>query len=314
MSNRGEKRDTPSSLPATDERNEDDKSAKRLRLTDNTIELVERVDMDNLRLLCDNEDLIVAEERTKFNKYAEQMRQGDGQRTVTYARKAYGVGRVYADGALSLQGFSRRIRATLATDYIDIDMVNAHPKIALSMCANQGWSTPCLRHYVEKRDSVLAQIPASRGTAKMLMLAALYGGNLSNVCSEVGAPELFAKLPPFVRQYSAEMKRIANLVYNAFGKYKLAAHATHKSGTSLRSSCLSFAMQDIEHSVLMVAVDAIRSRGWEVGVLMFDGFMVYKRDGHSVSKALLNMLSQRVKQQLNLDIRFEVKPFEEPFF
>ena len=52
---------------------------------------------------------------------------------VDYKQKN-GVGRRFAVKGVSLQGLSRPIRQTIARDYVDVDMVNAHPSILLFVC------------------------------------------------------------------------------------------------------------------------------------------------------------------------------------
>jgi len=66
-------------------------------------------------------------------KKAEKMlnKSRNGSIKVDYKQKN-GVGRRFAIKGTSLQGLSRQIRQTIARDYVDIDMVNAHP----SMCAS----------------------------------------------------------------------------------------------------------------------------------------------------------------------------------
>lgn len=53
-------------------------------------------------------------------------------------------GRLFANGGLSLQSMSHRVRHTLAKNtYSDYDMVNAHPTILSQYCSKHGlWHTP----------------------------------------------------------------------------------------------------------------------------------------------------------------------------
>ena len=68
------------------------------------ITLVETVDGRGLDQLLATLDM-VKEEQTKFHKYAFEVLSGGNQRTVTYSKSAgsNGKGRLYADGALSMQ-------------------------------------------------------------------------------------------------------------------------------------------------------------------------------------------------------------------
>lgn len=85
------------------------KMSKRLRQKDDELCLLETVNMQQLKYIMENMEVVmVREERTKFQKYATIMTSGDGSRFVTYQQsKKHGKGRLQAAGSLSLQGFSR---------------------------------------------------------------------------------------------------------------------------------------------------------------------------------------------------------------
>jgi hypothetical protein len=63
----------------------------------------------------------------------------------------------------------------------------------------------------------------------------------------------------------------------------------------------------------MAAVEFMQFRGWELGVLVHDGFMVYKRPDAKINQALLNGVKMKVKEKCHLSIDFEIKEFETPY-
>jgi len=101
---------------------------------------------------------------------------------VSYKQRR-GCGRYYAVGGLSLQGFPREIRHTIAREfYIDIDIKNAHPVILEHLCKKHGFACEQLSKYINNRDELLSQVvgndgkPLPREDAKKIYLSLTNGG------------------------------------------------------------------------------------------------------------------------------------------
>lgn len=203
------------------------------------ITLKETINPDGLDWILKNlETFVVKEERKKFKRYAERIK--DGYSMVTY-KYSHQKGRLYAEGALSIQGFSKSIRNILAKGlYHDIDMCNAHPTLLYQLCQKKGWETPELRHYIEHRDNVL------KTTSKVTMLSIIYG-NVKYLHTS------------YLQRFADEMRKIAILVHND-GKDKF--------------SKLSIVLQNIENEILLKMVEFYGKE--RVGVLCFDGLLLYK--------------------------------------
>jgi len=266
------------------------------------IELEESVNLQELEQLLYNVDTeIVQEERQKFKSYACDMF-ATGQRTVTYLRaKKQDIGRVYADGALSLQGFSKGIRSKLAKGiYHDIDIKNCHPVLLLQIIERNPeivFIPKKLRYYVENRDMVLAQIQdtakCTRGKAKILMLSLLYGGKLQTWKSKNNNP----KVPSFVTQYAFELLAIADLLYP-------------KTSHNQKFSNLSLMIQNVEHEILMCISNSLETQGYLPGVYMFDGLMVYRLQRDSVDPIdcdILRKVEADVLKETGYTIELEEK-------
>jgi hypothetical protein len=290
------------------------------------ITVVERVDLEALKYLIDNVATIgKPDQRTKFLNYAYRVLTEDGEQEVNYYIPSYGFGRHYPD-VVCLQGLDRRLRSTLARDlYWDIDVSNAHPVVLYAIAAENGWPSHCLRDYIGRREELLNSIPLPRKLAKQLMLQQMYGGVVRNFILqqlekktiEGTANDWMKRIPKFVFNYGAEVRNMSALVPAAYPDVAEAAASDigSKKSTNLSARTLSILVQTRETEAVMAAIEFMQKRGWTLGVMMHDGFMVYKRDSENIfiNQLLLNGLRQTVKDKCHLEIDFELKEFEAPY-
>jgi hypothetical protein len=221
---------------------------------------------------------------------------GIATRKVTYRPAAHALGRLYADSGLSLQSFPRRIRHTLCSllcagemIYHDVDMANAHPRLLLQLCEANGWECIELNRYVSRREEllqdVMAQYNVNRDDAKTLFLRLLYGGKFQNWAHDSIIDTTLTVHPPATAQilaFEEELASIRERVWNddQYARFRSAALANRESGTgNVQSRCLSLVLQDMEHKLLMAMREFFTKRGWNVGVYVFDGLMLYCRKG-----------------------------------
>lgn len=239
--------------------------------------LQETVDINGLMHLLHNiKDLIVPEERTKFKKYAQEILANPkgNYRMVKYAKVAHGYGRVYADGALSMQGFSKGIRKHLAANlYHDIDIVNCHPVLLAQICEKHGWEAPHLNHYISNREAVLKTIIGkTRDESKTMFLMIMYGADIHNNATN---------------GFKEEMGRIAHLVDREY---------PHIPGNHPFSR-MSLLLQDIEHHLMMKIATFFESNGYQIGVYVFDGLMVYRKNDTDITPLL-----RKCEESLNIKL------------
>lgn len=252
---------------------------------------------------------------TLFEQYAAQVRAsatGD-TRTVTYCFASSGGGRIYADGSLSLASFSKPLRATLgASLYHDIDMENTHPRIMLYFARKHGWKHSSLRRYIEFRDAVLGELKCERTIAKQIFLALLMGGSSKSVTERRAVAPV--ELSKFARAFKQELKELASNIYRNYPKYHELVHRTHEPDSHMANfSALSYLLQECETTALTEACRFFESKGWRVGVLIHDGFLVYKRNDAQVDDELLRGASQHVRERCQgVEIPFVLKQFPDP--
>jgi hypothetical protein len=133
------------------------------------IVMTERCSRDALLFLThvSNPAGLTMPERVMVLQYKERMlpdpragRRGDSVSGRVRYRRAkdglYTIGRVYAQGAPTLQRLPSRLRSALTRGlYRDIDMVNALPTIALQKARRHNWPCRVLEQYVTKREEFL---------------------------------------------------------------------------------------------------------------------------------------------------------------
>src|SRR6056300_1216794 len=80
-----------------------------------------------------------------MEKYLHRSKKG---RISVQYKQNKGIGRFFAVGGLSLQGFPREVRHTIQDGYVDIDVVNAHPVILEHLCKKLGIECKYLTRYI----------------------------------------------------------------------------------------------------------------------------------------------------------------------
>lgn len=308
--------------------------------------LSEEVSLEALEIMIEHagELNISPEQRNQLILYRGSM---DGTcRAVTYYPSSNtdlikgGRGRWYADGGLSLQSFSRPIRHTLCkslttgeTIYDDVDMVNCHPILLLQLCQKKSWPCARLAEYVSNREEIIASVmmeyKVNRADAKHLFLRLLYGGSFRSWATETVGTNLIdsnASAAVLVTEYPSPMKvlfdfqeelsRIRTCVWNdaEFKPFRDAdTNETVKQPAesfppNSKSRLLSLVLQDIEHRLLMAMQRFFTDNGWRVGVLVFDGLMVYRYKEKPLSKDVLDECARLAAKNTGWSIQLEVKP------
>ena len=274
-----------------------------------TCTLEESVPVDRASLLLSHlTDRVVPEERKKLSDYLHLMLAGGGTRQVRYLQGEYCKGRLYAEGSLSLQGFSRGVRNYLAEGlYHDIDMANCHPTFAIAVAQKHGWPHKYLKHYVEHREDVLQMVTefacCTRDQAKVLMLRITFGGSWEKWLQEESLPSGVSQ-PSVIANYATELERMAVRVKSAYADYPAL-----KQSNPLFSR-LSLLLQDLENQVLGVMRSHLASEGYQPAVLMYDGLMVHRRQIGSRSAMPVEVLRRceaQIAKALGFTIRLEEK-------
>jgi hypothetical protein len=218
---------------------------------------------------------------------------------ITYKRKAHGYGRYYGNKS-SLEFLQNECRATLCRDYYhDIDIVNAQPVLLAQLGEKIGYDLPRLDFYVEHREAVLADVmdnlSISRDDAKTEVLKVCYGGKCEALC------ELYDELRGFCKKLMNHSTQMAGLW--AIAEKKAKAEDKSKYGCFL-----SLVAQTLECWCMLAMKEAFESRGWSVDVLVFDGIMVAKREGQTITPELFQAVQQHIADVTGYKVSVLEKP------
>ena len=99
-----------------------------------------------------------------------------GRKRIAYKQKYNCKNRYYGVGSC-LSYLKKEIRNSIMPKNIkDIDMINSHPVILLSLCQKNGIACNILKNYAENRDLILNSLSDNRKEVKELFLTILNGG------------------------------------------------------------------------------------------------------------------------------------------
>lgn len=272
------------------------------------IDVIERVDLVALNWINKHRTRLFKSqgEATRFERYAEMAQASGGEYRVRFRQRAHGVGRMYADGSMSLANINRRARAGLAKAYADIDMSNAHPTILLATAQRHGWATPELQRVVARREEVYALFPCARKIAKRIILSTIMGGSAMTVLRKENLEHLRFKMPVFASKFAHEIKMLRRLIYDNYRQLHCAIGADRRNPAA---SCLSFFLQEEELKVLLTAREHLLQQEHEVGPLIYDGLLVVKDEKRPIGAVQLAALRTNVHKKTKYDIPFTIKEF-----
>jgi hypothetical protein len=206
-----------------------------------------------------------------------------------------GFGRLYGSMP-SLERLQNECRATLCREYYyDLDIVNCQPTLLTQLVKKElGLDMPILTDYVKNRDTFLLELMAAhditRLDAKDAVIAVIYGET----------PKY-----PLLRMISLETRDKAKELAKLSQYAELFASVRNEK--NIYAKFLSFAAQTEERRCMLAMRDFLLTHGWEVDVLCYDGVMVRRREGESISEDFLAEIAAYVKEKTGYDIQIKEK-------
>lgn len=213
-------------------------------------------------------------------------------------------GRLYAAGGVSLQGFCREIRHTIANDfYNDVDIVNCHPVILYHICKNNKFNCPYLIEYIENRDNILNDIikineKLNKDDVKKIILSLLNGGKneYNNIVIKNN----------FIKKFKSEINNILDSICNIDpDKYK---NFKPKNAYNKKGSYVNTLLCIEENKILLKLLDFFNIKYNDIVVLCFDGLMIPKNINCDLNNAI-----KYIKDSLGYDINLKIKDMNEGF-
>jgi hypothetical protein len=214
------------------------------------------------------------------------------QTTYKHSKNLENYGRLFACNS-SLQNLPKEFRNAIATNYHDIDMVNAHPCILHQYCIKNGIKCDNLELYINNREKILndtsLKYSIDRSDAKDLYLSIINGRDC-----------FFDD--DFIFNFKKEIKLIHKYIISL--EPSLYKSVKNKKDFNAEGSMMNIILCKIENTILLTAVQYLKSLGFYIDVLIFDGFMIRKVDGFNITDDLLYNLSKYVLDKTGFNITF----------
>jgi hypothetical protein len=250
-----------------------------------------------------SDDLISDDERKKLRKLKSSLKKKN-HHTVVFAPSntvsgSNKVGRLYPK-TQSLQNLQRNIRKALAYDnYIDVDMVNAHPEICRQLFERNEIKCPLLTQYCSNRDALLNETGLTRDEAKKQFMKILYGGDDVDYTPKFSTPFM----TNFFKEQIENSKRLMNIPEYLLYK-KLGETNTCNTDKSALASGINLLCSDYERQCITSIINYFKANDFETGTIIHDGFLLKAQ--HVKPEMLIDVI-RRIKLQNNFDMVVKVK-------
>lgn len=240
------------------------------------MELVERISIDKVKYLKDMSLSTFIQLKKFKNKDDAKIQfdlmrhycdgiikaRGESKRLYGYSDKtAEGAsGRLFCGG--SVQALPKQIRGFLMSHTRDIDMVNCHPTILEYICRKHDLECIHLTAYNVDRSKYISSINDGKDT----FLKSINNDKINRTIKN-----------QFFNAFDKEMKHIQKCIAEIpeYANYK----TTHETKQyNWLGSTLNRILCKYENEILQRAISVINKNNIEIGVLMFDGLMVYQNN------------------------------------
>lgn len=239
----------------------------------------------------------------------------NGVLNVKYGRANHNIGRFYPNKSISLGALRRQIRHTLAMDdYVDVDVVNAHPVLLVQLCEANGIKCDALKDYVNNRAKYLKIVADEYGVSerdkqKNLFIRLLYFGSFAEWAkdNQVIDPQPTAE----IMILTAEIHKIGNWLVDRHPHLKKTLCSV--KGCNVLGRITSFILQEHERRILECVYDYLTIQQAipdDNAVLCFDGIMILKR---FYKEEFLVEMKQYVLEKTGFDVDFLQKEMNEGF-
>lgn len=286
------------------------------------IKLYEPVTYQTFKRVQNSNKIKDTAEAIQLENYIDRFNKGTVP--VNYERPnkyGFNIGRVYPVKGSGLHMFRRPTRQTIFEEQlIDIDIVNAHPTIALQMISanipNIGYQVKYLRDYVNNRDQWLTKLSIhyfanedNKHLIKELIAKILYGGSFSTWAKENNVTTL--EPTEEIKNITAEIGKIHIAIKKAHDGFYQKIKATKPKNSS--GTLTAYILQEFENRILEVIYKYCAENGFiqnDICALCNDGIALEKR---LYKPELLERLSYEVENQTGFKIKLINKPFNESY-
>lgn len=238
-----------------------------------------------------------------IRKICREALKNNFKRTISYKfGNGRSSGRVYANNA-SLQNIPRFIRGALCySNSIDIDAINAHPRLLQSICAQNGIGCPELTYYNGAREACLETFSddddLDRSQAKQLFLVSI---NSEKKITKLGRKNI---KNPFYIRFDKEMKYLQRALREKYPDIFEDIQNTNPQNHA--GKMMAWILNVEEGKMLHRAVEFLENR-YKINCLAFDGLMVDKLDTNNEASKPTEIIEELNKLTADINISWAVK-------
>lgn len=239
---------------------------------------------------------------------------------IGYTLPKHKWGRINPNDYLSLCVAQRATRHSLCDgQYVDIDMINAHPVIISEICKHHKIKVPFLCEYIEKREVILAHVMNTHGVtrdvAKNLPIIFMFGGSYNGWMKEHNV--IHGDKIDKMEGMENELMAIMEIVYTNNKHIETAVLKQEptkwKTDAEKKRGVMALWSQTIERQLQESAISHL-VRSYDIPIEEIvpcqDGFMIRKK---YYEEKMIDDINQLMIQDFNINVQFKVKPFDEKY-
>ena len=281
------------------------------------------------------------DQRQSVKLYCDAVKKGKGKVLVEYVMyRKYGRYFVKRSNMRSCTIMYNAFRGPLFGDTeIDIDIVNCHPNILLSLVP-ESFDAEALSFYCNNREQVirlfsfdekhLAELNERRKTnydckdlVKTLFTILMYGGTVATWEKEFEMNSNTYTSPKFLTEYIEELQMLASIIVRDKRfqdikidtyQYKMKKEKEHKGDafdeekfSVSKSKHLAVILQDYERLIVETAMEFLKDNGVTITSYNYDGFQALKE---GFQEEMMEQLNEHIQSKFWKNISFIVKPFK----
>lgn len=278
----------------------------------------EKFDEDVIKSIIADESYSIQDRKNASAYY--KRKYGAGEINVIYqfgeGCEEYKLGRLFAQSNMGIANWSWTIRNPLAKKwYWDIDIANAHYKIAIKYCEMYELQHDKLRDYCDNRDERLKMVcPDSRDRAKNEFLKTLYGDKAKDYGFYINDVEgvITPEGHKYVNSLKAEVALLMKTIWDKYPHYHELKTGKEKKSIKKKdnpqASLMSLIFQTEERRMLMCLNEYLTVNKRYMAVFIHDGGYVAKLENEKeFPRELLEGGARAIKEFLGYDIKLENK-------
>ena len=202
-------------------------------------------------------------------------------------------------------------------NYVDLDMVNAHPTFMEQIFTANKYLCPVLTQYNSDRNAFFTEMAKKgidRDSCKKLIMTIFYGGHISTFVRDNQLSD--SDIPAQIYRLSEEMKSNSNKLIQTNELLPYRMKAIERKGSdydNIDGTAMSYYLQTVECKALLVMYRFLVKSGFQIGALIHDGLHLEHMEGNVDYdyQPIISKLVLELKDKTGLDIQLKIKPFGE---